>query len=111
MSGSLITHWADTTEMPLASKDALIATAASIAGSSRAHRAYAEAVVQEYCVKGEAMVGAQPSQRPNVPKITSTLSAQESKGKAPTATSEPWSLHVLSPNVRYAPAFKPPPPP
>mmetsp|Transcript_16435 Transcript_16435/g.40444 ORF Transcript_16435/g.40444 Transcript_16435/m.40444 type:complete len:515 (-) Transcript_16435:131-1675(-) len=52
MSGSLITHWADTTEMPLASKDALIATAASIAGSSRAHRAYAEAVVQEYCVKG-----------------------------------------------------------
>lgn len=53
LSGALINHWADTTEMPQASKDELKAAAAAISGVARAHKLYADAVVDELCVKGE----------------------------------------------------------
>lgn len=54
LSGALLNHWADTTEMPQSAKDELKAAAASISGAARAHKVYADAVIEEYCIKGEA---------------------------------------------------------
>lgn len=56
LSSALINHWADTTTMPQAAKDELKAAAAIISGAGRAHKAYTDAVLAEYCVKGEVTV-------------------------------------------------------
>lgn len=55
LSSALITHWAETTEMPQAGKDELKVVAASISRAAGEHKKFADAVLAELCVKGEVV--------------------------------------------------------
>lgn len=109
LSGALLNHWADTTVMPESAKGELKAAAGAIDGAARARKAFADAVVEEYGVKGEGVIDRAPA---TILFFAFHISPQTRTKKSRMRTSpqpRPFTNALL--RALYTADSAPPPPP